>query len=142
MVDSIPETPGRDLRYESLLDCCYGLGAPDRQVFQLLVEADKPLTVDGLAEEIDRERTTAYRSLQRLREAGIVEKDQQSFELGSYYHEFSPTDPDEIADDMQRLLNDWYAMMGQLIAEFREKYDGVAAEVEPEGEPAAPPDHK
>jgi predicted transcriptional regulator len=24
---------------------------------------------------------------------------------------------------MQRMLNDWYAKMGQLIAEFREKYD-------------------
>jgi predicted transcriptional regulator len=24
---------------------------------------------------------------------------------------------------MQRMLNDWYAKMGQLIGEFREKYD-------------------
>jgi predicted transcriptional regulator len=24
---------------------------------------------------------------------------------------------------MQRLLNDWYAKMGQLIQEFRDKYD-------------------
>jgi len=34
---------------------------------------------------------------------------------------------------MQRMLNDWYAKMGQLIGEFREKY-GEAIE-EP---PAAP----
>jgi predicted transcriptional regulator len=31
---------------------------------------------------------------------------------------------------MQRLLNDWYAKMGQLIGEFRETYD------EPETEAA------
>lgn len=140
MVDSMAEMLGRDLECESLLDCFHGLNDLDRQVFRLLVESDEPLTVDELAEEIDRERTTAYRSLQRLQEAGIVEKDQRSFKSGSYYHVFSPTDPDEIADDMQRLLNDWYAMMGQLIAEFREKYDDVDGDVEPDGEPAAPPD--
>jgi predicted transcriptional regulator len=136
MVDSMAEMLGRDLECESLLDCFHGLNDLDRQVFQLLVEASEPLTVDELADAIDRERTTAYRSLKRLQEAGLIEKDQQSFESGSYYHVFSPTDPDEIADDMQRLLNDWYAMMGQLIAEFREKYD----EVEIEGESTAPPD--
>ncbi len=136
MVDSMAEMLGRDLECESLLDCFHGLNDLDRRVFRLLVEADEPLTVDELAEAIDRERTTAYRSLQRLQQAGIVEKDQRSFESGSYYHVFSPAAPDEIADEMQRLLNDWYAMMGQLIAEFREKYD----EVETDGERAAPPD--
>ena len=36
---------------------------------------------------------------------------------------FHPTSADEIADEMQRTLNDWYAKMGQLIDEFRRKYD-------------------
>jgi len=136
MADSMAEMLGQDLECESLLDCFHGLNDLDRQVFRLLVEADEPLTVDELGDAIDRERTTAYRSLKRLQEAGIVEKDQRSFESGSYYHVFSPIDPDEIADDMQRLLNDWYAMMGQLIAEFRKKYD----EAEPDDEQAAPLD--
>ncbi len=136
MVNSMSEMLGQDLECESLLDCFHGLNDLDRKVFRFLVEADEPLTVDELADKIDRERTTAYRSLQRLQEAGIIEKDQRSFDSGSYYHVFSPTDPDEIADAMQRLLNDWYAMMGQLIAEFREKYD----EVETDSDPATPPD--
>ena len=28
-----------------------------------------------------------------------------------------------MADEMQRMLNDWSAMMGQLIDEFRDKYE-------------------
>ena len=36
-------------------------------------------------------------------------------------------DPDEVADDMQRMLNDWYAKMGQLIREFETKYDQTEA---------------
>ena len=136
MVDSMAELLERDLACESLLDCVHGLNDLDRRAFRLLVDADEPLTVDELAEAIDRERTTAYRSLRRLREAGIAERDQRSFESGSYYHVFSPTDPDETADNMQRLLNDWYAMMGQLVAEFRETYD----EDVPDGDPSPPPD--
>ncbi|UIP01649.1 helix-turn-helix domain-containing protein (plasmid) [Halobaculum sp. CBA1158] len=138
MVDSMSEMLRRDLECESLLDCFHGLNDLDRRVFRLLVKADEPLTVDELADAIDRERTTAYRSLQRLQEAGIVEADKRSFESGSYYHVFSPADPHEVADEMQRLLNDWYAMMGQLIAEFREKYD----EFETHNERTPPPDPK
>jgi predicted transcriptional regulator len=32
---------------------------------------------------------------------------------------------------MQRMLNDWYAKMGILISEFREKYDTQADQVAP-----------
>lgn len=135
MVESMSEMLGRDLECESLLDCFHGLNDLDRQVFQLLVEADGPRTVDEIAAEIDRERTTAYRSLQRLLNAGIIDQEQRSFDSGSYYHVFSPADPDQVADEMQRLLNDWYATMGQLIAEFRTKYEGAT-----EGERAVPPE--
>jgi predicted transcriptional regulator len=31
-------------------------------------------------------------------------------------------DPEEITDEMQRTLNDWYAKVGRLIQEFREQY--------------------
>jgi predicted transcriptional regulator len=122
MPDSMSEMLEQDLQCENLLDCFHGLRDLDRDVFRLLINANQPLTVDELADAIDRERTTAYRALQRLDEAGIVLTEQRSFESGSYYHVFSPADPDKIADAMQRLLNDWYAMMGHLIGEFREKY--------------------
>lgn len=131
MPESMREMLERDLQCENLLDCFHGLSDLDRDVFRLLVDADESLTVDELAERIDRERTTAYRSLRRLDEAGVVEREKHSGEGSSYYHVFSPADPDEVADAMQRLLNDWYATMGTLIAEFRETYaERVTAEAE------------
>jgi predicted transcriptional regulator len=122
MPESMREMLERDLQCESLLDCFHGLSDLDREVFRLLVESEDLVTVDGVAGAVDRERTTAYRSLRRLTEAGVVEKEQRSFESGSYYHVFRPADPEEVADAMQRLLNDWYAQMGSLIGEFREEY--------------------
>jgi predicted transcriptional regulator len=125
MPDAMTELLQKEMQCESLLDCFHGLSELDKEVFRLLVEADDPMTVDEVAAEIGRERTTAYRSVRRLQEAEIVNREQLSQEGGSYYHVFSPRDSDEIADAMQRTLNDFYAKMGQLIGEFREKYATV-----------------
>ncbi|WP_254821468.1 helix-turn-helix domain-containing protein [Haloglomus halophilum] len=122
MPDAMTELLQQEMECESLLDCFHGLSELDREVFRLLVEADEPQTVDELAAAVDRERTTAYRSVKRLREADLVEREQVNQDGGSYYHVFSPRDADEIADAMQRTLNDFYAKMGQLVGEFREKY--------------------
>lgn len=111
-----------DMQCEGLLECFHGLTELDKDVFRALVDAPDPVTVDEIADIVDRERSTAYRSVQRLLHAGFIQKDQVNYDHGGYYHVYRPSDPSEIADNMQRLLNDWYAKMGQLIQEFEEKY--------------------
>jgi predicted transcriptional regulator len=123
MADSMSEYLKQDMECEGLLECIHGLKNLDKEIFTVLTEQAEPLTVDEIADEVDRERSTAYRSVQRLINSGFVQKEQVNYDQGGYYHVFRPTDPDEIADDMQRMLNDWYAKMGQLIGEFRTKYD-------------------
>ncbi len=108
---------------EGLLECFHGLKELDKDCFRALVESDDALTVDEIADAVERERSTAYRAVQRLLQTGFIQKNQINYDQGGYYHVYSPTDPSEIADDMQRLLNDWYAKMGQLIQEFETKYE-------------------
>jgi predicted transcriptional regulator len=123
MPDSMSEQLRRDMTCEGLLECFHGLKELDKECFRALVGAEEPLTVDEIADAVDRERSTAYRAVQRLLQTGFIEKDQINYDQGGYYHVYSPTDPSQIADEMQRLLNDWYAKMGQLIREFEEKYE-------------------
>jgi len=131
MPESMSEYLSQDMQCEGLLECMHGLKALDKEVFKVLTGSDEPLTVDEIADRVDRERSTAYRSVQRLLQSGFIAKEQVNYEQGGYYHVYKPTDPDQIADDMQRLLNDWYAKMGQLISEFRTKYDGEVPPAEP-----------
>ncbi len=126
MPDSVTEQLRQDMQCESLLECFHGLTDLDREVFRTVVESEEPLTVDAIGEAVDRERSTAYRSVQRLMDAGLLQKEQVNYDDGGYYHVYRATDPDQIVDDMQRLLNDWYAQMGQLIRAFEEKYEGTA----------------
>ena len=112
-----------DMECEGLLECFHGLKQLDKECFQAVVGAEEPLTVDEIAVAVDRERSTAYRAVQRLLQTGFIEKNQINYDQGGYYHVYSPTDPSKIADDMQRLLNDWYAKTGQLIQEFETTYE-------------------
>lgn len=122
MANSMKEMLRHDMECEGLLECFHDLKEIDKQVFQLLFEQNQSLTVDDIADEIDRERSTAYRSVQRLMQAGFIQKDQVNYEQGGYYHVYRPREGDEIAKEMQRMLNDWYAKMGQLIDEFSSTY--------------------
>jgi len=123
----------RDMECEGLLECFHGLKQLDKACFRALVEADEPLTVDEIAAAVDRERSTAYRSVQRLLQTGFIGKEQVNYDQGGYYHVYSPTDPSKIADDLQRMLNDWYAKMGQLIREFEDKYEPAETSQPAEG---------
>lgn len=123
MPESMSAQLQQDMECEGLLECFHGLKQLDKEVFQSLVNADEALTVDEIADVVDRERSTAYRAVQRLMQAGFIQKEQVNYEQGGYYHVYRPTDPSQITNNMQRLLNDWYAKMGQLIQEFETKYD-------------------
>lgn len=123
MADSLQEMLRQDMKCESLLECFHGMGELEKQVFATIVESEEAQTVDEIADQVDRERSTAYRAVKRLRDVGFIRREQINYENGGYYHVYEPVDADVIADDMQRLLNDWYAQMGQLIQEFRTKYD-------------------
>ena len=126
MTNSMVEQLQQDMQCEGLLECIHGLKQLDKECFRVLVESEDPLTIDEVAAGVDRERSTAYRSIQRLLQSGFIQKDQVNYDQGGYYHVYYPTDPTQIARDMQRRLNEWYAKMGQLIQEFENKYERVS----------------
>lgn len=133
MANSVVDHLREDLECEDLLACVHGLTALDRACFTTLAASDTPLTVDEVAAAVDRERSTAYRSVQRLLDAGFLRKEQVNYDHGGYYHVYRPVDPGDIADDLQATIDDWHAEMTALVEAFRERYgDRVAAE--PTGE--------
>lgn len=110
-----------DLSCEDLIECVNGSSELDKEVYFLLLE-DEELNLDQIAEKVDRERSTAYRSVKRLRENGFLTREKVGQDGGGYMHVYRPVDVDKVADRMVQRLNNWYAEMGGLIHEFREKY--------------------
>lgn len=121
MPSSISDYIDEDMKCEDLLECVSGSKDLDREIYFSLLE-DGQMDVDEIAEKIERERSTAYRAVQRLKENGFLEQEKKSHKGGGYRHVYTAVDPEKVAEQMQRKLNDWYANMGQLIHEFRNKY--------------------
>jgi predicted transcriptional regulator len=122
MANSMQEMLRSDMQCDGLLECFHDLKRIDKDVFRLLNDRGEGVTVDEIAEAVDRERSTAYRSVQRLLSAGLLQKEQVNYEQGGYHHVYHNREAEAIVGDMQRTLNDWYAKMGQLIGEFGDKY--------------------
>ncbi|MBB6090817.1 putative transcriptional regulator [Halobacterium salinarum] len=74
-----------DMTCDGLLECFHGLKQLDKGVFQALVTTNDALTVDDIAERVDRERSTAYRAVQRLLSAGLIQKEQINYDQGGYH---------------------------------------------------------
>ncbi|WP_317627634.1 helix-turn-helix domain-containing protein [Halorubrum sp. BOL3-1] len=90
----------------------------------MLKSSGKPLTVDELAEAVEYDRSTVYRSVQRLFMTGFVEQEQRNYHEGGYYHVYSVVNTGEVSYHMYRTLNHWYTKMDQLIGDFVATYDG------------------
>ncbi|MEF8780578.1 MAG: helix-turn-helix domain-containing protein [Haloferacaceae archaeon] len=122
MSDSVAEILRSEMECEGLLECFHGLNSLDERCFRTIAGSEEPLTVDEIADRVDRERSTVYRSVQRLLDAGFLRKEQINYEQGGYYHVYRSAEHERIAATLRRMLNDWYAQMGQLIHEFETEY--------------------
>ncbi|MFB6113669.1 MAG: helix-turn-helix domain-containing protein [Halodesulfurarchaeum sp.] len=134
MVEALDRHLERDLECDTLLECLYELNDLDRECYSVLSSSGDPMTIDDLSDAVDRERSTVYRSVNRLLERGLLEKEQVNFEDGGYYHVYDTADVQSVASEMERRLNDWYAHIGYTIAQFRRKYGS-----DPEDVDAPPP---
>ncbi|WP_265109887.1 helix-turn-helix domain-containing protein [Halosolutus halophilus] len=128
MANSMAEQLQQEMVCEGLLECIHGLKRLDTECYRTVVESEEPLTIDEVAERVDRERSTAYRSVRRLLQSGFIQKEQVNYDQGGYYHVYYPTDPNQIASDMQRMVNDWYAKLDQLIREFEAEYERASVD--------------
>jgi predicted transcriptional regulator len=121
MNEGVAEQPDHSLRCGGLLECFFSVNELDRKVCELLTSERHPCTVEQVADAVDRDRSTAYRSLRRLVEAGVVCRRQIDYN-GGYYHVFEPVDTEEVVDSLHRHLNDWYGEVERMIGEFERRH--------------------
>lgn len=119
MVNSIHEMIRASFRYEDMIKYVLGLKNLDVDAYKALL-THGPLTAEKLGEILNRERSTAYRSLQNLIASGIVYRETRSIDSGGYYYEYVAIEPREMKQLIKKNIDDWYKQMNTLI----EKMDG------------------
>lgn len=79
----------------------YDLSPLELDLLLVLIKATKPLTLDEVAHRVERDRTTVFRSLQKLVSSGLCRKEERSLREGGLYHVYAAPDVEEIKNDLE-----------------------------------------
>ena len=94
--------------------CILGPKALDMDAYKCLL-ANGPMTAENLGEHLNRERSTAYRSLQNLISSGLVYRETKTIDIGGYYYEYVAIDPVRVKEMLRENIELWYTKVTGLI---------------------------
>ncbi|TGC06656.1 helix-turn-helix domain-containing protein [Methanolobus halotolerans] len=117
MASSIPEMLRADCKCEDMAKCVLGLKELDISTYKRLLE-NGPMTAEQLGDLLERERSTAYRSLQNLIASGLVYRETRSIDIGGYYYEYVAIEPLKVKQMIKKTIDEWYQKMNSLIEDF------------------------
>jgi predicted transcriptional regulator len=110
----------------------YDLSSLELDLLFILIKNKKSMTLDELAKKVDRDKSSVFRSLQKLVGLGICIKETKTLKEGGYYHAYSAIDIEsfkietekrvkELEDSFHRLLRKFEEDMGRAISSFYQR---------------------
>ena len=106
-----------NINCSNVLECAFDLNKADVEVYRKLKELGKS-KVEDLAQKLNKDRSTVYRSLQKLVSCEICIKETRTIEKGGYYHIYSCTDIKQIREKMRACIDEWYKHMENVLIHF------------------------
>jgi predicted transcriptional regulator len=107
---------------ENAIRCFFDLTSQDINVYRDLLE-NGPGTALELGERIERDRSTAYRSVSKLVENELVVKKIRNREGGGIYHVYEAVDPETVQKILIEAIEEWYSnvrtVVGKTAGELR-----------------------
>ncbi len=114
MMGSIREMLRANCECDDVTKCILGLKNLDLDAYKALL-LKGPMTAEQLGEQLKRERSTAYRSLQNLISCGLVFRETRTIDIGGYYYEYAAVDPVEVKMMLRENIEQWYNKVTTLI---------------------------
>ena len=98
----------------------YDLSAPELDILFMLIsrEKEEPMTLDEVSKEMDRDRSTTFRSLQKLVTLGLVVKETKTIKDGGYFHVYSAADRETFKRETERKVKDLQKSLDRLLKKF------------------------
>jgi predicted transcriptional regulator len=98
----------------------YDLSPLDLEILFMLISKknDEPMTLDQISKEADRDRSTTFRSLQKLVGLGLCIKDTKTIKEGGYYHVYSVVDMKTFKMETERRVRDLQKGLERLLRKF------------------------
>jgi predicted transcriptional regulator len=78
------------------------------------------MTLDDISQEADRDRTTVFKSLQKLVKVGICNKETKTMKDGGYYHVYSAIDLETFKLETEKRVNELKDGLDRILKKFEE----------------------
>jgi len=102
---------------DDIIRCVFDFNDLDLNVYKKLKEEGES-RADDLAQKLKKERSTVYRSLQKLTSCGLCIKKTNKITTGGYYHTYSGIDIKLAKKKVESCIDDWYRSMKETIKMF------------------------
>ena len=99
---------------DDALKCIFDLNKLDITIYKKLKKIGES-RADEIAVLIGKERSTVYRSLQKLASCGICLKKTRKIERGGYFHTYTCLETKIAKKKLKSCLDNWYKSMNELI---------------------------
>ena len=98
----------------------YDLSPPELDILFMLIsrEKEEPMTLDEVAKEMDRDRSTTFRLLQKLVSLGLLVKETKTIKDGGYFHVYSAVDRETFKRETERRVKDLQKSLDRLLKKF------------------------
>jgi len=99
---------------ENALRCFFDLSPLEVKVYRDLLE-NGPGTAVELGKRIERDRSTAYRSLSRLVENDLAVKALRNRDGGGIFHVYEAVEPEQVQLMLRETIDSWYEEMQRVV---------------------------
>jgi predicted transcriptional regulator len=98
----------------------YDLSPLDLDILFMLVgnTNGEPMTLDEASKEVDRDRSTTFRSLQKLVTLGLCVKETKTIKEGGYYHVYSAVDMQTFKVETEKRVKELQKSLDRLLKKF------------------------
>ncbi len=99
------------------LQCLYSLTKLDKKILEILRSGGEFRSKE-ISKKLDKDQSTAYRSLEKLVWCGFVYKERHNIRKGGYYFTYSVRPVNMIKEEALEYLDRWYENMKKAIEDL------------------------
>lgn len=107
---------------EELLACVFGLNPLETAAYFTLLE-HPGARMDEIADELDRERSTAHRAVQTLVDRDLATRETVPMPSGGYYHSYEAADPSDVRCRIEERIEAFEQVVQEHLDRFHEELD-------------------
>ena len=107
------------IKCDDAIKCVFNLNSLDLKVYKKLKQLG-PIRANELANHLNRERSTVYRSLQKLSKCGVCQKTTKTLDQGGYFHEYSCNSIIDIQKEAINCLDQWYLSVKHTLEQLKD----------------------